>query len=520
MPNNDNGTYIWDVDHNEWKNLGNFIGEQGAKGDKGDTGDTGATGPQGPAGTTPDISVSASVSNTTGTPAVTVTKGGTTAAPTFALAFSGIKGETGPQGPTGATGAQGPKGDTGDTGATGATGPKGDKGDTGETGPQGPQGLQGPTGATGPKGDTGATGPAGPTGPQGPKGDEGEGTLWWQTTGTFDPLTDVMNIPTSRIISFAYSRERDPADGDYLILNASNLYEIIRITTVQGVEVAQSMIVATINGDFPPYQFSASASIGTNDPTQPPTATATVSEHGLQRNFNFVFNNIKGPKGDTGAQGPTGATGATGAKGDMGIGMPAGGTTGQMLYKVSNTSYDFGWKKVRELPSSSDTDNGKVLTCRDNALGASLAWETPTNTCLWNDTFDGSTGINNKVFQFSIPSELQKYEISSVEAYVLWDTAVAGYSDIMAGYWYPLNGLTLAGNMISAGYKWKLASQSVLNVTLTAGMAPAIYVVGTNVISTWSSANRAQYIPNDGNGHVRLRVIATFGSKNGTIFGE
>ena len=47
---NDQGTYIWDADHNEWKNLGNFIGEQGPKGDKGDTGETGATGPKGDTG--------------------------------------------------------------------------------------------------------------------------------------------------------------------------------------------------------------------------------------------------------------------------------------------------------------------------------------------------------------------------------------------------------------------------------------------------------------------------------------
>lgn len=52
----------------------------------------GATGSRGATGTTPNISVSASVSNTTGTPSVTVTEGGTTAAPSFAFAFSGLKG--------------------------------------------------------------------------------------------------------------------------------------------------------------------------------------------------------------------------------------------------------------------------------------------------------------------------------------------------------------------------------------------------------------------------------------------
>lgn len=58
----------------------------------------GATGSRGATGTTPNISVSASVSNTTGTPSVTVTEGGTTAAPSFAFAFSGLKGADGANG--------------------------------------------------------------------------------------------------------------------------------------------------------------------------------------------------------------------------------------------------------------------------------------------------------------------------------------------------------------------------------------------------------------------------------------
>ena len=58
----------------------------GLKGETGDTGDTGAT---------PDITVTASVDDTTGTPAVQVTEGGTPEAPTFNLAFSGLKGQDG-----------------------------------------------------------------------------------------------------------------------------------------------------------------------------------------------------------------------------------------------------------------------------------------------------------------------------------------------------------------------------------------------------------------------------------------
>ena len=54
----------------------------------------GAQGPAGQDGVTPDITVTATVDDTTGTPAVQVTKGGTPEDPTFNLAFSGLKGES------------------------------------------------------------------------------------------------------------------------------------------------------------------------------------------------------------------------------------------------------------------------------------------------------------------------------------------------------------------------------------------------------------------------------------------
>lgn len=68
---------------------------------------------------------------------------------------------------------------------------------------------------------------------------------------------------------------------------------------------------------------------------------------------------LAGPAGPAGADGADGAPGAPGADG---VGVPAGGTTGQLLAKNSNTDYDTEWVDTPDGLPSQTGNSGKYLT--------------------------------------------------------------------------------------------------------------------------------------------------------------
>ncbi len=165
-----------------------------------------------------------------------------------------------------------------------STGAKGDKGDTGS---QGPQGETGPAGPQGPTGNTGASGPAGPTGIQGPKGEQGN-------TGPAGPAGADSTVPgpTGPIGPQGITGPQGPAGAD---------------STVPG-------------------------------PQGPVGPAGTKGDTGAT--------GAEGPKGDTGEPGdvgPQGPPGVDGSDGAPGIGIPTGGSAGQVLAKNSGGDYDTEW---------------------------------------------------------------------------------------------------------------------------------------------------------------------------------
>jgi hypothetical protein len=249
--------------------------------------------------------------------------------------------DVGPVGPPGQIGPQGPQGDTGPAGAQGdpgpvggdsmVPGPPGEQGEQGPPGPTGPQGVKGDigatgatgtTGSTGPQGAPGSTGPAGATGPTGPQGVPGP-------TGADGPQGDPGEPGGSLLSAFwsyATNVAAPPANG--------------QIRTNTGMT---TIWIAEVDTDGM-NRFGG-------------LATAEVGDTIILRAANGTYANllITGLPVDSGTYwtipiSVTSGTVTKGARTQLGIlspvpqGIPAGGTTRQVLAKTSATDYAVNWR--------------------------------------------------------------------------------------------------------------------------------------------------------------------------------
>lgn len=121
-----------------------------------------------------------------------------------------------------------------------------------------------------------------------------------------------------------------------------------------------------------------------------------------------TYSGFTGVKGETGAQGPAGANGVDGidgVDGVDGVGVPNGGTTGQILAKIDNTDYNTQWVNP---PSSavwgsitgtlsSQTDLNTALNARALLTGATFSGPISATNLSGTNTGDQTITLTSDV---------------------------------------------------------------------------------------------------------------------------
>ena len=343
-------------------------GKQGERGEQGEKGEKGST---------PIVSATASVSNTTGEPSVKVTKSGTDDEPIFDFAFDNIKGEKGEKGEQGKAFTyddftpeqlQALKGEKGDISNISVTATSDDTSSDTPTVDVTKSGT-----VSEPVFDFAFHGLKGQKGDTGEKGADG-----------FTPTI---------------TENADNTDDSYK-LDIANSNGTITTPNLKGAKGDKGEKGADgTNGVTPNISMSASidGTVGT------PSVKVTKGGTTTAPTFDLAISGVKGAKGDKGEQGIQGATGKNGAdgfsptivanstntadsykldittkngtittpnlkgakgdKGDKGIGIPTGGKTGQAIIKASDNDYDYKWGSlvVNDVANATNDGNGNNI---------------------------------------------------------------------------------------------------------------------------------------------------------------
>ena len=348
----------------------------------------------------------------------------------------GIRGPQGPKGDKGDPGTQGERGLTGPQGPQGIAGPKGEKGEQGLVGPEGPQGQRGPAGPqgpqgpigniglTGPKGEKGDTGPRGIQGEQGPKGETGSvGPQGEQgPRGDSFRITDVLDNmtllpePSAVTDNFAYLVRKNEEEVEYedgahlfiLLAGNSNWTDNGPFSGVAGPQGPQGVQgeqgVQGIQGETGrPFQIYDTLESFASLP-EPSTVTN-----------NNVYLILKDEEGNVfpiphiavllvASQSwyDVGSMGTQGPKGDTGLGVPEGGTVGQVLVKNSDTDYDTSWKTGFMISESGSNSNGNYIKFEDGTMICYTQKSLEIAcTAQWITLYEGGTSAGDLPMTFS-----------------------------------------------------------------------------------------------------------------------
>lgn len=235
----------------------------------------------------------------------------------------------------------------------------------------------------------GSPGPAGPPGAVGPANTLSLGTISTGTAGS-EAVVTITGTPPTQLLNLTIPRGNVGATGPQ---GVTPTLHVGTVTTLAEGGSASATLVPTgsdyaLNLSIPrgnTGSTGATNSIAIGTVTSGVSASATLTGTAPSQTLNLVL-----PKGDTGATGATGAAGPSG----VAVGLPTGGTTGQLLAKTSNADYATGWTNATSGGDPALTTRVDGLEVRIGTVETTLTAATSSATANTIAKRDGSGNLS------------------------------------------------------------------------------------------------------------------------------
>lgn len=305
----------------------------------------------------------------------------------------GPQGDPGPVGPPGASGLQGPQGVSGPPGPKGDAGPAGPQG---SPGPLGPQGLQGPAGLQGPQGLPGQSFTPDAVGPYAARGSHDAAVAGFAYLAADLGLLffKLSNASGNWSDSIYFGRgEAGPAgpQGIQGIQGVAGPQGPQGVPGATGATGARGLTWRGAWAALTAYQPDDAVQSGGQSYVCIATVSGSTSPDGDATHWSLLaargvqgvqgIQGVPGPAGPEGPQGPVGATGPQGSLGPQGlpgqdgapgIGVPPGGSIGQLLAKTGAADGAVGWQAppTDMVLKTGDTMSGQLIVPSVKSAGA------------------------------------------------------------------------------------------------------------------------------------------------------